>query len=104
MNVYQLNLYQTLIFMYKYNNKMTPKIFNEYFKKVEHKYFTRYAENKFYKPKTITKASNYRISYRGVQLWDNYLDKNVKNISSYPLFKSKIKQTILNKENELEFY
>ena len=36
LNVYQINLYQHLNFMHKFNNQETPRIFNDLIKKTQY--------------------------------------------------------------------
>ena len=47
LNVYQINPYQHLAFMYKLNKNKAPLTFNELFKKPFHKYPTKFSENCF---------------------------------------------------------
>ena len=47
LNVYQLNLYQTLIFMFKLKHKMIPEVFQSQFSVINHRYPTRYSSNSF---------------------------------------------------------
>ena len=47
LNVYQINLYQHLNFMHKFNNQETPRIFNDLIKKSVHKYPTNFSKSNF---------------------------------------------------------
>ena len=47
LNVYQINRYQHLTFMYKLNKNKVPLTFSELFKKPFHKYPTKVSENCF---------------------------------------------------------
>ena len=47
LNVYQINLYQHLAFMYKINKNKAPLTFSELIKKPFHKYTTKFSENCF---------------------------------------------------------
>ena len=60
LNVYQINLYQHLAFMYKLNKNKAPLTFNELIKKPFHKYPTKFSENCF-----SLEATKYFISFRG---------------------------------------
>ena len=63
LNIYQLNIYQILTFMFKTKHKTSPEIFHKIFKKSIHKYPTNFATNKslhvffFYKNKVYKNAS-----------------------------------------------
>ena len=104
LNVYQINIYQSLIFMYKFNNKMTPTIFNTLFKKIEHAYPTRFSNNNFVQPKTFSKTTNFSISKRGPYLWNTLLDNDTKSILTLDHFKTKVKQELLMNDNETNFF
>ena len=46
LNIYQLNIYQILTFMFKTKHQTSPEIFHKIFKKSIHKYPTNFATNK----------------------------------------------------------
>ena len=104
LNIYQINIYQSLIFMYKFNNQMAPSIFTTLFKKIEHKYPTRSSVNNFVLPKTFSKTTNFSITKRGSYLWNTLLDNATKSILSLDQFKTKVKQKLLMNENEITFF
>ena len=47
LNVYQINSYQHLNFMYKFNNKQTPRIFHDLIEKLVHQYSTQFSKTNF---------------------------------------------------------
>ena len=51
----------------------------------------------------VTKCK-YRISSRGVLIWNNFLSHYEKQIESSSLFKSKIKLKLLAFENEITYF
>ena len=53
LNVYKLNLYQVLNFMFRVHNEAIPKSFQNKFQYIEHKYETRQSNNEFIIPKII---------------------------------------------------
>ena len=61
LNVYQINLYQHLNFMYKVNTNQVPSIFNDLIKKPEHKYC-------FSLKAFPLKTTKYAISYHGPKI------------------------------------
>ena len=94
LNVYQLNLYQTLIFMFKLKHKMIPEVFQSQFSVINHRYPTRYSSNSFKIPKTSLHKTDFSISCRGPRIWNNLLHEDVKNITKLNSFKnSKLNQT-----------
>ena len=61
LNIYQLNIYQILTFMFKTKHKTSPEIFHKIFKKSIHKYPTNFATNIL------------------LQCWSETIEKNAKN-------------------------
>ena len=61
LNVYQINLYQHLEFMYKLNKNKAPLTFNELIKKPFHKYPTKFSENCFSLKVISLKSTKYCI-------------------------------------------
>ena len=46
-NVYQINILQHLLFMFKVKNSITPREFNRAFLLIDHLYPTRFSDNSF---------------------------------------------------------
>ena len=61
LNVYKLNLYQVLNFMFRVHNETIPKSFQTKFQYTEHKYETRQSKDNFIIPKK--KHTNYPFCY-----------------------------------------
>ena len=76
LNIYQLNIYQTLNFMFKANTNVTPIIFQQKFKKPYHKYPTSFSINNLTIPHVKLKTSKFCISVRGPTLWNTVLERN----------------------------
>ena len=104
LNVYQINIFQTLRFMYKTKNNSNPRIFDKMFREIHHKYPTRFSRNNFEQPRIITKTTSFAISSRGAKIWNSYLGEHEKMILSLPLFLSKLKKKLLESEDELTFF
>ena len=104
LNVYQINLYQHLNFMHKVSNNVTPLIFNDMFKKPSHKYPTNFSHNNFSLKKCSLNSTKYSISFRGPKLWNEFLNTDEKQISSYNLFLKKIKLKLLDTEKEGRYF
>jgi len=73
LNIYQINIYHLLIFMFKINKSIIPKIFNPLFKIKENKYLTRYSKNRYIQPKSYYAATDFSISIRGLKAWNKIL-------------------------------
>ena len=50
------------------------------------------------------KLTNFAISRRSPIAWNTVLDATLKEIESLPLFKAKVKETLLSRDNELSFF
>ena len=90
--------------MFKVKYGIIPKTFVQYFSTVKNKYKTRHSEKNFKLPKVISKQTNFRISYRGSYLWNNFLRDKGKNIDSLTKFKIHIKQQLLSRSSEQSFF
>ena len=94
---HNLNIYQTLIFMYKFSKKLLPANFDSFFKKRESsKYNLRSTKTqKLLLPKNTCKYVEHSLSYRGPKLW-NIIDEEIKDALSITLFKILLKIFLLN--------
>ena len=63
LNVFQINIYQLLLFMFKVKNNIAPNVFSSFLTKVNHKYPTKHAINNFNTSKFSSKltSSNFHI-------------------------------------------
>ena len=104
LNVYQLNIYQTLNFMFKTRSNLTPNIFVNKFNTIAHKYPTNYAAHNFNIPKTQLILSKFCISVRGPKLWNSFINNKIKRLTSLPMFQSTIKHRIFLYENETTLF
>ena len=104
LNVYQINIFQVLKFMYKAKHNLKPRAFDKTLREIHHKHPTRFSRRNFKQPKIITKATSFDISSRGSKIWDNYLHEFEKEILSLPLFLNKLKNKIQKSEDQLAFF
>ena len=105
LNVYQINIYQNLILFYKAHTDKAPSIFFNKFSKINHSYPTSSKNNDNYTiPKSTMKFTNFAISRRGPTLWNTVLDATLKEIEFLPLFKVKVKEMLLSRDNKLSFF
>ena len=104
LNVYQINLYQHLNFMHKFNNQETPRIFNDLIKKPVHKYPTNFSKSNFCLKNVSLNSTKYWISFRGPKLWNEILHKEEKELESYSLFQNIIRSKLLMIENQTKYF
>ena len=91
LNVYQINILQNF----------ARAIFQEKFKSINHKYLTRHTSQNFYLSKSSIKTSNFRISYRGPDLWNNFPSSEAKTLASFHASKNHLKKQLFSNDNEL---
>ena len=104
LNIYQINILQHLLFMFKVNNSLTPKVFNQAFSLTHHLYPTRFSDNCFIICDLNLKLTRFEIAFRGPTIWNKFLTQSEKCYTSIGEFKNKIKGKILSFSNEFLFF
>jgi len=107
LNLFKLNIFQTLVFMFKVRKGMSPNVFIDEFKKINHKYPTRHSLNCFSLPKITSSFGKFSMTYRGPCLWNSFVKKHTvlqNETISLETFKVLIKRIVLNIENEILYY
>ena len=79
LNVYQINLIQTLKFMLKTKYGINPEIFLPKFREVDHQYLKRFSENSFYYKRSACKTTSFAITIRGSTIWNRFLSQHEKS-------------------------
>ena len=90
LNVYQLNIYQHLLFMHKIKHDNISKSIKTCFKESKNKYNTKASKITFTKPFFRSKSRQFSINFRGPHLWNTFVPENIQNLP-YHSYKSKIK-------------
>ena len=104
LNVYQINLIQTLKFMHKTKYGINLRIFLPKFREVDHQYPTRFSRNSFYYKISACKTTSFAVTLRGPIIWNNFLSQQEKSIPHLLSFLKQIKFKLLNSNKETEFY
>ena len=105
LNVYQINIYQNLILLYKAHTSTTPFILLNEFSKINHNYPKNSKNSGSYTiPKLTVKLTNFAIPRRTSILWNTVLDATLKETGSLLLFKAKVKEMLLLCHNKLLFF
>ena len=104
LNIYKINIFQNLVFMFKTRNGINPDIFNNKFQNIDHIYPTRFSENNYYVPYKQRKFLKYAISSRAPSLWNTFLPTSLKSLDSLPLFKNKVKDFLIDFEKEQQYF
>ena len=103
LNVYKLNLYQVLNFMFRVHNETIPKNFQTKLQYIEHKYEIRQSKDNFIIPKGNTGITRFAISSRGPRIWNSLINNPTKTIDFYPLFNSTLKENLLKLKTETNY-
>ena len=104
LNIYKLNIYHVINLMFRVKNNTIPEAFVNKFEIVHHHYQTRHSENNFIEPKIYFKATKFAISSRGPRLWNSLTDKDIKTITSTPLFKRRLKNHLIKIKNRTNYF
>ena len=94
-NIFQINLFHIIYYMFKRKKKIAPPIFHNLFSpKPENKYNIR-SRGKLTEPFYRKKCTQFNIDYRGPHLWNKLAHYNFRTLDSLSLFRKKIKEFIL---------
>ena len=104
LNVYQINILQHLLFIFKVKNSMTPWVFSHVFSLIDHLCPTRFSDNSFKICDFNLKLTRFAIAFRGPTTWNKFLTESEKCYTSIDVFKNMIKEKILNFSNEFLFF
>ena len=104
LNIYELNVFNVLCFMYLWKNNLSLPIFKVLFsEKPINKYTLR--NNKFmHEPFCRTKFNQYGIAYRAPYLWNKVVLPNFDIFYTFPIFKHKLKNFILFSDDIIKFF
>ena len=71
--------------MYKFENKLLPQAFENYFRKPSHDHFTRFAQHNFEKIRITSMKEKSLLKYIGPNIWTN-IPQSIKNSLSLKVF------------------
>ena len=91
LNVYQIDILQHLLFMFKVKNSITPSVLNQAFSLIDHLYSTRFSDNSLKIRDFNLKLTRFAIGFRGLIIWNKFLTQSEKCYTSIDEFKNKIK-------------
>ena len=100
LKVHDINTMHTIIFMFKYNNKLLPQVFNDFFSlnKTLHPYPTRRSTD-FHLDNPRTLQAQRTLRHHGPDVW-NTLPAPIKQLSSLHSIKKKMKDSFLQQYTE----
>ena len=106
MNVYEINVFQILSFIFKCKNKETPQIFENIYNIKDFNNNSIRCYGKLVKPFCRMKLTEFSISFRGPKLWNEIvISKLLITLDiSFDAFKKYIKSTISDIDNVLDYF
>ena len=97
LNVFELNIMQNLIFVFKYKMNLLPPIFANFFEihsSKKHNLRSNYLEN-FILPPKKSKLTENTVSYRGPKLWNSLIESEIQNAMNINIFREKLTEFLL---------
>ena len=96
-NVCDLCLTYNLLFVYKSLNCLVPPRYQDYLTVLEHEYshYTRGSKQNVYVLRTVKTCRRNSLRIRAPKYW-NKLPQSLKDTSSFRIFKSSLKEYLLN--------
>ena len=104
LNIYKLNIYQILNFMFKIKATAALCIFRNQFMEINLQYSTRFSKNSFVESQLVYSQTKFSVSSRVPRLQNKLLDQQQKSLDHETSFKKSIKLTLLLLENKLRFF
>ena len=106
LNIYELNIFNILCFMYKCKYNLNPPMFQDLYKiKQENKYTLR-DSGCLFEPLCRTEFSKFSINYRGPFLWNKIAQGKFyfPDLPSFLPFKYRLKEEVCSIENLLTYF
>ena len=104
LNIYQLNIFNNLLFLHRVKNEKAPNIFLFKFLRPSHHYPTSFSQNNYIVPSLKLTKSKYRIAIRAPKLWNIILNIEEKFIEKPAIFKATIKTKLVLLENAIVYF
>ena len=90
LNIYQLNIFNNLLFLHQVKNGKAPNIFLSKFLRPSHHYPTSFSQNNYIVPSFKLTKSKCRITIRAPKLWNIILNIEEKLIENPATIKTKL--------------
>ena len=103
-NIFDINLLKISLFMFKTHNGLSPSLFKDQFKPIDHKFSTRFSSFAYTIPKANLKCNCFSIKYRGPFIWNYLLTNKLRKQPSLNSFKSSLKKFLFNSNIDQNLY
>ena len=104
LNIYQLNIFNNLLFLHRVKNGKAPNVFLSKFLRPSHHYPTSFSQNNYIVPSFKLTKSKYRITIRATKLWNIILNIEENFIENPAIFKATIKTKLVLLENAIVYF
>ena len=104
MNIYQLNIFNNLLFLHRVKNGKATNVFLSKFLRPSHHYPTSFSQNNYIVPSFKLTKSKYRITVRALKLWNIILNIEEKLIEKHAIFKATIKTKLVLLDNAIVYF
>ena len=101
LNIYQLNIFNNLLFLHRVKNGKAPNVFLSKFLRPSHDYLTSFSQNNYIVPSFKLAKSKYRITICALKLWNTILNIEEKLVEKPAIFKATIKTKLVLLENTI---
>ena len=104
MTVYEMNIFQTLCFLYLCKSGNTPSILKHIYKLKPINKYAAISKNILFKPLCQKNFAKRKLSYRGPHLWNRFIAPNndLLEAITIDIFKIRLEKIILASTNILE--
>ena len=100
LNIYILNIYQVLTFLFKIKQDAVPAAFWNSLWEITHRYPTGFTQSNFVEGNILSNQTKFGVSSRGPRLCNRLLNQEQKNMAYINGFKNSVKTSLLWIENE----
>ena len=91
LNIYQFNIFNSLLFLHRVKNRKAPNVFLSKFLRPSHHHPTSFSQNNYITSSFKLIKSKYRITTCAPKLWNIILNMEEKLIAKPAIFKATIK-------------
>ena len=81
LNIYKLNIYQVLTFMFKIKRDTAPATFGNDCREISHRYPSGLSQSNFVEGNIVSNQTKFPVSSRGSSLWNRLLNQEQKNMA-----------------------
>ena len=78
LNIYSLNIFHALTFMFKIKRVTVPATFQNDFRELSHGYPTGFSQNSFVEGHILSSQTKFAVSSRGPRVWNRLLNQEQK--------------------------